>query len=372
MSASGVFVIPAVISMIVTGLALLIYELFIRRKFEQRLNQRLSYLQDTLDRFGRDVDRNRYYIARLRQAMGNNAPDLDIGGEVDEQAEKKLMDRAVDQLDTLVQSMEENAKAVTAAPSKRKSTQSDAQVAKMVRDAVKHNRIEVSRQPIVRLPQGKTRHYELFSRVKGDDGEYIDTGRFIRLASREDLLSSVDNVLLIKCMQMIRRSDDTDQSISYFCNISPQSLKDDRFINGLVDFLEGNPRLAPRIVFEMSQAHFNSFRLEKLPIMKGFAMMGCRFSMDKVKTLNLDISDLNGRFVSFIKIDSDIIMKMIKQPEGKKRLRQIKDTLSENGIEIIVEKIETAGEVDELMDLYIDLGQGYYFAKPSLVEIENE
>ncbi len=371
MSSSGIFVIPAVISMIVTGLALLIYELLIRRKFEQRLNERLSYLQDTLDRFGRDVDRNRYYIARLRQAMGNNAPDLDLSDDIDEQAEQKLMDRAVNQLDTLVQSMEDNAKSVTSAPSKRKATKSDAQVAKLVRDAVKHNRIEISRQPIVRLPQGKTRHYELFSRVRDNDGEYIDTTRFIRLASREDLLSSVDNVLLLKCMQMIRRSEETDQSISYFCNISPQSLKDDRFINGLVDFLEVYPRLAPRIVFEMSQAHFNSFRLEKLPIMKGFAMMGCRFSMDKVKTLNLDIGDLNSRFVSFIKIDSDIIMKMIKQPDGKKRLRQIHDTLSENGIEVIVEKIEQAGEVDELMELYIDLGQGYYFAKPSLVKIED-
>lgn len=45
---------------------------------------------------------------------------------------------------------------------------------------------------------------------------------------------------------------------------------------------------------------------------------------------------------------------------SRKRLKKIKDTLEQSGIAVIAEKVEHEQQLVELIDLYLDFGQGYF------------
>ena len=77
---------------------------------------------------------------------------------------------------------------------------------------------------------------------------------------------------------------------------------------------------------------------------------------------------LEARHIRFIKIEASLLLSELREAEGLPRLKRMKSGLDRSGIDLIVEKIETDGQLLELLDIEIDYGQGYLFGKPELYE----
>src|SRR3546814_12549901 len=84
-------------------------------------------------------------------------------------------------------------------------------------------------QPIVLLPQRKRRYYECFSRLRTADGYMILPEQYIAVAEREGIVSAIDNMLLIRCIQLVRKIQNRGEKLDFFCNISSHTLGDDAF-----------------------------------------------------------------------------------------------------------------------------------------------
>jgi cyclic-di-GMP phosphodiesterase TipF (flagellum assembly factor) len=119
--------------------------------------------------------------------------------------------------------------------------------------ALEDNRIDLYLQPIVSLPARKVVHYEAYSRVRDDQGEVIFPSQYIKLAEDSGLVSTLDNLLLFRCIQVIRRLGTRKPNMRFFCNISSVSLNDKDFFPQFVDFMLDNQELADRLVFEFTQ-----------------------------------------------------------------------------------------------------------------------
>jgi cyclic-di-GMP phosphodiesterase TipF (flagellum assembly factor) len=239
----------------------------------------------------------------------------------------------------------------------------DATLLEIVREGLQNNRVDLFVQPIVSLPQRKHRHYECFSRIRSADGQMITPEQYLAIAEREGLIGAIDNMLLFRSLQLVRKIQKRE-NVGLFLNISEHTLADGDFFREFVAFLAGNRELSPRLVFEFAQAHVERHGASVMLELERLARLGFRFSMDQVTHLNLDLDALGARHFRFIKLDANKLLEHTRSETERLDMRAFKRALDRNGIDLIVEKIETEPMVLELLDLPIDYGQGFLFGEP--------
>ena len=105
----------------------------------------------------------------------------------------------------------------------------DTAILQIIQDGLSRDRVELALQPIVSLPQRKHRFFEAFTRIRADDGSFIVPDQYIGIAEREGLITAIDNMLLFRCVQLLRKMQGKIRNVGFFCNISPHTLADQKF-----------------------------------------------------------------------------------------------------------------------------------------------
>src|SRR6202007_2840352 len=127
-----------------------------------------------------------------------------------------------------------------------------------VREALAENRVDLYLQPVVALPQRKTVFYESFTRLRDESGRGLMPTEYLSVAEPGGLVTAIDNLLLFRCVQIVRRLAKQDRRIGIFCNISTASLRDETFFPQFLEFLNENRDLAGALIFEIGQAAFDA------------------------------------------------------------------------------------------------------------------
>ncbi len=233
-----------------------------------------------------------------------------------------------------------------------------------VSEALRNDKIDLFVQPIVSLPQRKRRFYEMYSRIRIEKNKHIPAELYIEIARKNNMLAEVDNLLLLRGLTLIQTADAANLNRSFFCNITPATLNDNKFMGDLLEFITQYRILAPKIIFELNQLDMDRIDSDILAILDGLSKLGCRFSMDRVKKLEFNFNRLDSCHIRFIKISAKLLGRKLDKIGGFSELKRIKDDLSYNGIDLIVDKIETEEQLVKLLDLEIDYGQGHLFGIP--------
>ena len=238
------------------------------------------------------------------------------------------------------------------------------QIIDIVRDALKHNRIDLYLQPIVSLPQRKIRYFECLSRIRDGDGSVIAPETYLAIAEQAGLISTIDNFLLFRCVQLVRRTKPQDRDIAYFCNLSPHTLEDEVFFAQFIEYLEGNLELADSLIFEFVEADLSVQDPALADKLRQLVDLGFRLSADGVTSLMVDYPGLAERDVQFIKIDAETILDRAQRDAGVPDVDTLRLAMARAGIRLIVGKIEDEQTVVDLLEFGIDLAQGYLFGTP--------
>jgi cyclic-di-GMP phosphodiesterase TipF (flagellum assembly factor) len=248
-------------------------------------------------------------------------------------------------------------------------------VLQTVRDALADNRVDLYLQPVVSLPQRRTVFYESFSRLRDASGRLMMPAEYLPAAEPEGLVSAIDNLLLFRCVQIVRRLAKQDRKVGIFCNISLHSLADEDFFPQFLEFLSQNKDLSGALIFELGQAAFEARGGVEARAMAKLADLGFRFSLDKVSNLDLDARDLSRSDVKFVKVAASVLTEQLTEVDGRLTLKSAKDLdagdfaglARRHGVEIIAEKIETEKQVLEVLDLDVKFGQGHLFGEPRAI-----
>ena len=383
----------AISAALVTLCGLVLYDLLSRRMWEGFVSSEMKKLSDYHDRLVREVARNRNVIAILKEGLGETATIVHKQGRNNgaaSSAEARMIETIAKQLgqlggepraamnthnNNLVMELE-----IAPPPSKRAlpassisesgeidtAHLSDADVLNLIRTAIRNDQIDVFEQPIVTLPQRKIRMKEIYARLHVAPGAYLPAARYMELAQKENAMPAIDNLLLLRCLQILRTEKDTDKSTPYILNITNQTLNDKGFMNDLLTFLAQNRKTAAKIIFELPQSEIAAMDYDMVPIIEGLSQLGCRFSMDRVVSRQIDIGTLKKLQIRFLKLDASWLLKEGATKEGFSRILRLKKQLDAAGIDLIIEKIETENSVRELLDFTIDYGQGFLFGKPDI------
>jgi cyclic-di-GMP phosphodiesterase TipF (flagellum assembly factor) len=260
---------------------------------------------------------------------------------------------------------------VTAAPvapaavvEKPAVARSEAQILSVVKAAVEENRLDIYLQPMVTLPQRKVRFYEAVTRLRDDKDEIITADHFVGIAEAAGLIGRIDHMVMLRCVQVLRRLMVRNKDVGVFCNVAAATLGNPATFAQCLDFLEANRALAPSFVLEFKQATFRALGPIETEHLAALAQRGYRFSIDHVTDLRIEPRELADRGVRFIKVPAALLLDPRQSSTSDIHPSDLSDLLGRFGIDLIAERIEGERAVVDLLDFDVRFGQGFLFAPP--------
>lgn len=370
-SAAMAWIVAALV--LVAGLFL--HETFTRNARERAIMERLYLYAEAYERLQSDVIHVQKEIKVCRSAIEEVKTEPETTGAMEtvmsevrilQSLVEKLSGRAPAMAGADVQVLSARLSAASplppTVPPPLVADLGEAEILDAVREALRHDQVDLYLQPIVSLPQRKVRYYECFSRIRTGGDSVIVPEQFIGLSKREGLLGAIDNILLFRCVQLVRRAQKRRHNVGFFCNISAHTLGDRAFFSDFSEFIAANAELASQLVFELNQDDVANRWDEVAPFLMRLARLGFTFSLDRVTDLDLDVAELTRRHFRFVKIDVAGLLARARQ--DAQSIASLKRSLDRAGIDLIVEKIEDEADLIEALDFQIDFGQGYLFGGP--------
>jgi len=240
----------------------------------------------------------------------------------------------------------------------------------VVRNAIDAERIDLHLQPIVTLPQRKVRFYECLTRLRAEDGETIHPSDYIPVAEAGGYVATIDQQILLKSVQILRRLATRSKEVGVFLNLSPASLADGAFFEDFVRLLEANRDLCDMLVLEFSQASVRAIgpiETEGLRLLRG---LGFRFSIDHVADLKISFQNLADLGFKYVKITTDRLLGRAGDLGSDIHQADLADYFQRFGMELIADHVEREADVVDVLDFGVKYGQGYLFAPPRPVRAE--
>jgi cyclic-di-GMP phosphodiesterase TipF (flagellum assembly factor) len=236
-----------------------------------------------------------------------------------------------------------------------------------IRASLEENRVDLYLQPIVSLPQRKLRYYEALSRLRAEDGTVIMPAQYMKIAAPAGLMSVVDNLLLFRCVQIVRKLTAKHREVGVFCNISGDTLTDAEFFPQFLEYMHHNRDLAPHIVFEFAQGAVTKAGAKGEENLSYLASLGFALSMDHVDTLAIDFARLKTVGFRHVKVRASVLTHGMSGANASVGAEDLKKLLERHGLNLIAERVEDEKTVVQLLDYGVDFAQGYLFGEPRAV-----
>ncbi|MGY3692659.1 cyclic-di-GMP phosphodiesterase TipF (flagellum assembly factor) [Bradyrhizobium sp. USDA 3240] len=243
-------------------------------------------------------------------------------------------------------------------------SRSQTQLIGAIGHAIDENRLDIYLQPMVTLPQRKVRYYEAVTRLRDERDQVLAADDFIEAAEVGGLIGRIDHMVMLRCVQVLRRLMIRSKDVGVFCNVSAATLASPQHFTQCLDFLDANRALAPSFVLEFKQATFRNLGPVESENLAALSQRGYRFSIDHVSDLRLEPRELADRGVRFIKVPAALLLDARQSATTDIDPSDLSDLLGRFGIDLIAERIEGERSVVDLLDYDVRFGQGFLFAPP--------
>jgi cyclic-di-GMP phosphodiesterase TipF (flagellum assembly factor) len=233
----------------------------------------------------------------------------------------------------------------------------------LIRDAVQNDRLDLYLQPIVTLPQRKARYYEALSRLRLADGRIIEAKDFIGPARAAGLMPQIDQRVVTRCVQVVRRLAAKNRDAGLFLNVAGETLRDGKIFPELLAYLEAHRAIAASLVFEFTQAEYRALGPSEQINLTLLAERGFPISLDRMEDLKVDPRALSERGIRFVKVAGDLLLRR-GENTGDVHPADLADFLARFGIDLVADRIENESLVVDLLDYDVRFGQGFLFSAP--------
>ena len=249
----------------------------------------------------------------------------------------------------------------------------DAQWLHRLRDAIDNDGLVIHAQSIFPLA-AHSRHApmcELLVRLRGEDG-LVPPMTFIPAAERFNLMFDLDLWVIGAAFRQLARfwrQDPGDRRI-FTINLSGQSVDHPDLQQAIISLAERHAIDPRRICFEITETSVIANIDRALQLMDRLRQRGFLFALDDFGTGLSSFAYLKRLPVDFLKIDAEFVRDLLTDPVDKAMVETIKHISGVLGMLTIAEAIEDEATCNLLTEMGIDLGQGYFLARPAPVEFD--
>lgn len=221
-------------------------------------------------------------------------------------------------------------------------------------------------QPIVSLQDGSVLGFEALSRVE-KPGIFDNIEEMFQCAEESGCIWMLEQV----CRRAILRGVYDQKNVldqyhaKIFINVSPKVLHDEKFRQGFTrEYTKRYGIDTERIVFEVTERERvedeNSFR----QAIGHYKMQNYQIAIDDVGSGYAGLNRICSLSPGYIKLDNELVHDVYKNPLKYAMIKGMVEFSHSSGTLLIAEGIETKKEMDLLIELGVQYGQGYYLARP--------
>ncbi len=236
---------------------------------------------------------------------------------------------------------------------------------RVVGHMIAHRKIETMYQPIVALPQRQIVGYEALSRADEADSDELGVHLFVA-AARAELDGELDQAC--RTLSVDRRPTiDSEKQLFINC-LPPTFFEPNRELNQLVDQWLADGHDPGQFVFEITEQISYEQALRIMPAVERLRDQGFLFALDDVGTGAANLRLLADLDPDYIKMDISLTQGIHESQRKQDLAQYLLDLANKSGARLIAEGIEKEEELDTIVELGIELGQGYLLGKPKPAE----
>lgn len=238
-----------------------------------------------------------------------------------------------------------------------------------IRSALADDRFEVHYQPIVSLSSLKTIGYEALVRMRSESGELVPPDYFIPTAEETGLIVPIGQLVLDDACRFIRRNQLKPgmEHISIGVNVSQRQLMRTDFVQTVRDTLTRHEINARGVLsLEITESMIMDDVKQHAAILEELRSLGIAIHLDDFGTGYSSLACLHQFSIDVLKIDRSFVSGDTRHETGI--VGAIIGIANALNIRVIGEGIETPAQLEWLKLLGCDMGQGYLFGKPTLLE----
>ena len=181
-------------------------------------------------------------------------------------------------------------------------------------------------------------------------------------------MSVVDNLLLFRCVQIVRRLTQKSRDIGMFCNISGDTLADEEFFPQFLDYMQANKRSGrpDRVRIQPgSRASRRAWRANAIsPRSPTWALRSPWIMSRRWRWISCRLKAIGFRH---LKVRANTMMRGMNSAGAAVAAEDFKKLLTRHGLNLIAERVEDEKTVVQLLDYAVDYAQGYLFGEPRAV-----
>lgn len=239
----------------------------------------------------------------------------------------------------------------------------DAQQRKEFHQMLAEGAVTYHFQPLFSSADGTPKAYEALMRVQMS--ALRSPAAVMKLARETDRLYEVEQLTFSKACesyQRLRFQNRVDHNAKLFINsIANVHLTDEDFR----EIMDVNSNLMPQLVVEITEEE--ELNLEVLEHKRRQLGGVGSFALDDYGSGYSNSNTLLVLAPDYIKVDLTIIRDIDKDPDKQQLVVDIVQYAHDRGRQVVAEGIETPEELRCVIDLGVDLLQGYYLAKPAVI-----
>jgi len=240
-----------------------------------------------------------------------------------------------------------------------------------LRGALDDDSFRLDAQPILPLrgSYGRPR-FELLLRMVSEDGEIIPPGKFLHAADRYQLMPAIDRWVVRQACELLgrHRSIIGEDSARFAINLSGQSLRDEGFLDFVVEQIQDSGIVPGILCFELTETATIGNLSDAQAFMRRLQDLGCQFALDDFGTGVSSLAYLKDLSVNYLKIDGTFVRDIIDNPRSESMVKAIAQLAKVMCMETIAEYVETDALRSRVADLGVDYGQGFAMGKAQRFE----
>lgn len=237
-------------------------------------------------------------------------------------------------------------------------------------DAFKHDHFRIFVQKICPLAQpNKTLRLEALVRLYDEDKQAILTpDKFLHAAERFQILPDLDRWMIQHVCQFIAAHPTFHEKLdSISVNLSALTLRDDSLPGFIANQLKTHAIAAHKLTFELTETEQVFHVQSSSQILQAISDLGCKIAIDDFGSGFASFSYLREFPFDSIKIDGVFVRDMDQSAASLSMVQSIIDLAKKLDKPVTAEFVERASLAEQLRELGVESGQGYYFHKPELL-----
>ena len=227
---------------------------------------------------------------------------------------------------------------------------------------LKNKSIRTVYQPIVRLDDGHILGYEALSRGPRDSF-FESPGNLFDAAEHFNRLWELELLCRTKALENAR---ELPPGKLLFINVNPEIIKDRKFKKGSTKECISKFGMNPsNIIFEITEktavSDYKSFR----KTIDNYISQGYKIAIDDTGAGYSGLRLLTETRPQYIKIDMSLVRDIDKESIKQELMKTFYSFAKITNMQLIAEGIETVNELNTLIDIGVQYGQGYFFQRPA-------